>query len=75
MKPEDLRDYDIPLVGFDGKMVIPKGMVRLPIQMGNKVVEVDFVVMDAYSPYTTIWARPGLYTMGVVSSTLHVQVK
>jgi len=63
------------LVGFDGKMVIPKGMVRLPIQMGNKVVEVDFVIMDAYSPYTAILARPWLYTMGVVSSTLHVQVK
>ena len=56
-------------------MVIPKGMVRLPIQMGNKVVEVDFIVMDAYSPYTAILARPWLHTMGVVSSTLHVQVK
>lgn len=25
MKPEDLSKYDTPLVGFDGKIVIPEG--------------------------------------------------
>ena len=25
LKPEDLIGYDSPLVGFDGKVVIPKG--------------------------------------------------
>ena len=35
----------------------------------------DFIVMDAYSPYTAIIARPWLHALGVVSSTLHQKVK
>ena len=35
----------------------------------------DFIVVDAYSPYTTIVARPGLYALGVVSFTLNLKVK
>ena len=29
LKPEDLTAYDSPLVSFDGKVVIPKGQIRL----------------------------------------------
>ena len=39
------------------------------------MVEVDFIVVDAYSPYTAIVARPWLHTLGVVFSTLHQKVK
>ena len=39
------------------------------------MVEVDFIVMDAYSPYTAIVARPWLRALGVVSSILHQKVK
>ena len=35
----------------------------------------DFIVVDAYSPYTTIVARPWLHALGAVSSTLHLKVK
>ena len=45
------------------------------MQTGSEVVEVDFIVVDAYSPYTTIVARPWLHTLGAVSSTLHQKVK
>ena len=38
-------------------------------------MEVDFIVVDAYSPYTAIIARPWLHALGVVSSTLHQKVK
>ena len=58
LKPEDLIAYDSPLVSFDGKVVISKGQIRLLVQAGLEVVEVDFIVVDAYSPYTTIVARP-----------------
>ena len=75
LKPEDLTSYDSPLVGFDGKVVIPKGQIRLPLQAGSEVVEMDFIVMDPYSPYTAIVARPWLHTLGAVSSTLHLKVK
>ena len=75
LKPEDLMAYDSPLVSFEGKTVIPKGQIRLPIQIDSKVVEVDFIVVNAYSPYTTIVARPWLHALGAISSTLHQKVK
>ena len=58
LKSEDLTAYDSPLVSFDGKVVIPKGKIRLLVQAGSEVVEVDFIVVDASSPYTAIVARP-----------------
>ena len=75
MRPEDLTAYDSPLVSFDGKIIIPRGQIRLPVQTGSEVVEVDFIMVDVYSPYTAIVARPWLHTLGVVSSTLHQKVK
>ena len=75
LKPEDLSAYDSPLVSFEGKTVTPKGMIRLPVQTDSDVVEVNFIVVDAYSPYTTIVARPWLHALGAVSSTLHQKVK
>jgi len=75
LKPEDLIAYDSPLVSFDGKLVTPKGQIRLPVQAGSKVVKVDFIVVDAYSPYMAIVARPWLHTLGAISSTLHQKVK
>ena len=58
LKPENLTAYSSPLVSFEGKMVIPKGLIRLPVQTGSDVVEVDFIVVDAFSPHTTIMGRP-----------------
>ena len=58
LRPKDLRAYDSPLVSFDGKVVISRGQIRLPMQADSEVVEVDFIIVDAYSPYTTIVARP-----------------
>ena len=74
LMPENLTAYDFPLVSFDGKVVIQRGQIRLPVQSSLEVV-VDFIVVDTYSPYTTIVARPWLHAVGVVSSTLHQKVK
>ena len=45
-------------MSFNGKLVIPKGMIKLPIQTGLEIVEVNFIVVDTYSPYTAIVGRP-----------------
>ena len=45
------------------------------MQAGSEVVEMDFIVVDAYSPYTAIMARPWLHALGTVSLTLHLKVK
>ena len=62
-------------MSFDGKVVILRGQIRLPVQAGSKVVKVDFIVVDAYSPYTVIVARPWLHALKAISSTLHQKVK
>ena len=71
LKLENLTTYSSPLVSFKGKMVVPKGQIRLPVQAGTDVVEVDFIVVDAFSPYTAIMGRPWLHSLEAVSSTLH----
>ena len=71
LRSEDLTAYDSPLVSFKGKMIIPKGQIRLPIQTDSEIVEVDYIVVNSYSPYIAIVARPWLHTLGAISSTLH----
>ena len=58
LKLEDLTPYSSLLMSFDGKLVIPKGMIKLPIQTSPEIVEVNFIVVDTYSPYTAIVGRP-----------------
>ena len=48
LKPENLTTYNSPLVSFEGKTVTPRGQIRLPIQASSDVVDVDFIVVDAY---------------------------
>ena len=72
---EDLTAYDSPLVSFEGKTVTPRGQIRLLVQTGSNVVKVDFIVVDAYSPYMAIVARPWLHALKVVSSSFYQKVK
>ena len=75
LKLEELMPYKSPLMSFDGKFVTSKGMIRLPIQTGPEIVEVNFIVVDTYSPYTAIVGRPWLHTLGAVASSLHQKMK
>ena len=49
LRLEDLTCYNSPLIGFNGNIVFPKDQIRLPVQMRLEVVEVNFIVVDAYS--------------------------
>ena len=71
LKSEDLTAYESPLISFEGRTVIPKSQIRLPIQTDLAIVEVDFIVVDSYSLYTAIVARPWLHALGAVSFTRH----
>ena len=75
LRAKDLTPYSSPLISFERKVIIPKGQIRLPAQAGSETVEVDFIVVDAYSPYTAIVSRPWLHSLGAVSSTLHQKIK
>ena len=75
LRPKDLERYDSSLMGFDGRMVVSRGMIRIPIQVGDVKVKVNFIVVEAFSSYTSILARPWLHAMGAMPSTLHLKVK
>ena len=75
LRAEDLTPYSSPLVSFKGKVIIPNGQIKLPVQTSSKTMEADFIIVDVYSPYTTIVARPWFHTLGAVSSTMHLKVK
>nr|XP_023885009.1 uncharacterized protein LOC111997176 [Quercus suber] len=75
LKLGDLSKYDTLLVRFDRKTIVPRVMIRLLVHMGMQVVNVDFIVVEVYSPYTAILVRPWLYAKGTVSLTLHVKLK
>ena len=75
LKTKNLMTYSSLLVSFEGKMVVPKGQIRLLVQAGTDVVEVDFIVVYTFSPYIAIMGRPWLHSLGAVSSTLHQKVK
>ncbi|XP_075665491.1 uncharacterized protein LOC142635173 [Castanea sativa] len=55
---DDALVVTLRIGGFDGKVVVPIGQIRLPVQAISEMVEVDFILVDAYSPYTAIVARP-----------------
>ena len=67
LAPKDLSRYNTPLVGFDGKVVILVGQIRLPVVTKGKEVLVDFIVVHAYSPYTAILVWPWLHAMGDIT--------
>ena len=75
LKIEDLSKYDTPLVGFDGRMMVPNGQISLLVNMEGKEVMVNFIVVSSFSPYTVILSWPWIHVMGAVLSTLHVKVK
>lgn len=74
-KAENLSKYDTPLVGFDGRMVIPEGQISLSVNIEWKEVIVNFIVVNSFSPYIMIIGRPWIHAMGAVPSTLHVKLK
>jgi len=58
LKREDLIKHTSPLVGFDGKVVIPDGQIFLLVIMGGKEVSVTFTIVSSFYPYTAILGRP-----------------
>ena len=75
LKSQDLIKYDMPSVLFDGRVVIPKGQIFLPMNMEGKEVMVTFIVVSSFSLYMAILGKPWIHAMGAIPSTLHVKVK
>jgi hypothetical protein len=61
---ERIKPFASPLVGFDGEVMFPMGIIPLPVTAGTApqlaTVMVDFLVIDRPSAYNAIMGRPAL---------------
>ena len=75
LKPKDLSRYDTLLLGFNGRVMIPKGQIKLPVVTKRKEVEVNFIVVNHFSPYMGILGRPWIHVMrSTINITLEDQI-
>lgn len=56
LKVKDLTKYDTLLMGFDRKMVMLAGQIKLLVVIEGKEVMVNFIVIHAFLSYTAILA-------------------
>ena len=75
-----LRPYDHDLYGFDGRPVKPRGIIKLPLELGDgglryAMREVEFLVVDVESPYNVILGRNSINAFELVISMAHLKAK
>nr|XP_025662040.1 uncharacterized protein LOC112757701 [Arachis hypogaea] len=67
------------LIGFSGERVPIMGHIWLRTTMGeipmSKSIDIQYLIVDCYSPYNIIIGRPALNIFKAVVSTLHLCVK
>ncbi|XP_038717237.1 uncharacterized protein LOC120010517 [Tripterygium wilfordii] len=63
------------LVGLNATPVWPLRRITMPIMVGPRTVEVDFLVIDLPSTYNAIMGRTCLHLMEVVPSSYHQILK
>ncbi|XP_052299748.1 uncharacterized protein LOC127903121 [Citrus sinensis] len=74
-----ITPYATPLIGFAGDMVIPKGIITLPVTLGkvpHRVVHmIDFLIVDHPGAYNIILGRPFLVATKAVVSMHYLTMK
>ena len=74
-----LRSYDHDLYGFDSKPVKPRGLIKLPVELGdgdNYITrDIEFLVVDYWSPYNAIFSRTTQIAFEMTISMPHLKIK
>lgn len=67
------------LVGFSGERIPVTGYVWVRTTLGepphSKTLDIQYLIVDCFSPYNIILGRPSLNTFGAIVSTIHLCVK
>ena len=58
LRSENLIKYDMPLMGFDRKVVVLEGQISLLVMTERKEVLVNFIMVNTFSPYMAILGWP-----------------
>ena len=74
-----ITPYTTPLIGFAEDMVIPKGIITLPVTLGkvlHRVIHmIDFLIIDYQGAYNIILGRPFLVATKAVVSMYYLAMK
>ncbi|XP_072088201.1 uncharacterized protein [Arachis hypogaea] len=74
-----IQPSSVELIGFSGERVPIMGHIWLRTTMGeipiSKSIDIQYLIVDCYSPYNIIIGRPALNIFKAVVSTLHLCVK
>ena len=75
----ELSPMTSPLYGFIGDHVIPKGIIKLVVTMGEHtrvlMVMTVFLIVDCLSAFNGIIGRPLLKAIKVITSIYHLTIK
>ena len=52
-----------------------EGQIKLSVVAKEKEKEVNFILVNAFSPYTAILGQPWIHAMGAVPLILHQKIK
>ncbi|KAL5773647.1 hypothetical protein ACOSP7_013285 [Xanthoceras sorbifolium] len=79
LTPIKLQPLQTPLYGFAGNIIIPLGMITLPITIGEEPSQtttmVDLVIIDYPGAYNMILGRPFLFNTNDVVSMYYLAMK
>ncbi|XP_015945131.1 uncharacterized protein LOC107470248 [Arachis duranensis] len=74
-----IQPFSGELIGFFGERVPIMGHIWLTTTMGeipmSKSIDIQYLIVDCYSPYNIIIRRPALNIFKAVVSTLHLCIK
>jgi hypothetical protein len=71
----DLSEFSSPVFGFSGESTVPVGKTTLPVLAGPINLQMEFIVVQAPSPYNAIMGRSWLHKMRAIPSTLHQKLR
>ena len=70
-----LVPVESPLVAFDGTRVFPKGIACLMVHAVERMLPVNFLVIESRSTFNAIMVRGWIHAMHGVVSTLHQVIR
>ena len=71
----DLSEFSSPIFGFSGESTVPLGKMTLPVLAGPINLQMEFIVVQAPSPYNAIMGRSWLHKMRAIPSNLHQKLR
>ena len=69
--PDLMQPAVRPVYAFDNSEVTPMGTITLPVHAAERVIPVEFLIINNPSPINAIMGRKWIHAVGGVVSTLH----